>query len=521
MTAPRDRDLAGRRLWIGVPGRAVDDATRRLLDDVRPGGVVLFRRNLGPLDGVVRLVRDLRSHAGPDLAVSVDQEHGLVVRFDRELTVFPGAMALGATGVREPSFAEHLAEASARRAGEELASLGIDVVLAPVADLATHGDNPGLGVRSFSGYAKLAGRLVAATVRGHAAAGVASTLKHFPGLGGAAADSHEDLPTTRTAVGEDRFEPFAAGIAAGAEIVMSTHCVAPDLDAGTPATFSAPTQRDLLRGRLGFRGVLVSDDLEMGAMARRFGFDETTQRAAAVHDVLCVCADPAKQRRAAEILRDALARGDDACGDFAAAEERLDVLARRTARARGASAAPFGPDAESARLADAIAGRAVTVVGDPARLLPLRADEPLLAVLPRLDDATGAEDPLRGERLEALIAALPPGSETRDLAREPSSEDAAALCAAARRFRRVLLGTTLARFRPAEAAAVRALLAAHDGVVWVALRNPFDFEVAPESATAARVTAYGFRPVHLRALVAVLFGRVSPYGVSPVVLRNS
>ncbi|HYC77501.1 MAG TPA: glycoside hydrolase family 3 N-terminal domain-containing protein, partial [Planctomycetota bacterium] len=260
--------LAGRRLWIGVAGngeRLAPDV-RAHLEAIRPGGLVLFRRNIASAPQVASWIRDARDLLGPDLRIAVDQEHGLVTRFDRELAVFPGAMALGAAGMREPSLGEHLARECGEAAGAQLAELGVDVNLAPVCDLAVRGDNPGLGVRSFSAHAALAGRLAAAWTRGQRSAGVASTLKHFPGLGAATLDTHLDLPYAEVRDLDAQLEPFAAGIAAGAECVMSTHAAFPALDADAPATFSAPILRGLLRERLGFRGVLVTDDLEMGAV---------------------------------------------------------------------------------------------------------------------------------------------------------------------------------------------------------------------------------------------------------------
>ncbi len=501
----------GRRLWIGIPGPELDAKTSRHLADVRPGAIVLFRRNITSSAQTRALIVALRELLGPDLHVAVDQEHGLVVRFDRELTVFPGAMALGATGMREPSLAEHLAFDCARAAAAELAALGIDVQLAPVADLATRGDNPGLGVRSFSRHARLAGRLVASTVRGATEAGVASVLKHFPGLGGAAVDSHEDLPRADVGDLNELLEPFAAGIAAGVDLVMSTHCAFPELDGATPATFSAVLQRGLLRERLGFRGVLMTDDLEMGAMTRRFGFDEVVRRAAPLHEVLCICHDADKQSRA----RDLLAEMGDPDPEM---ERRLDALRKATVAARRGvnDPGPLVRTDKAERLSAAVAGRAVTVVRDPAALLPLRSHEPVALLLPSLAERTGAEDPFRGESLDELRAGFPAGSLVLDVPKEPTAVETADLLAAVRPFRRCLLGTALAKFRPAEASFVRAVAAAHPGLIVVALRNPFDLDVVSAESAAACVTAYGFRPVHQRALLAVLFGRVEAYGRLPV-----
>src|SRR6187200_463087 len=177
--------LAGRRLWIGIPGPEIAGETRSLLEEIRPGGIILFRRNIESREQVSALVADLRRVLGSELHVVIDQEGGLVVRFDEGLTVFPGNMALGAAAVREPSLGEHLAEAQGRIAASELRELGITVNLAPCCDLATRGDNPGLGTRAFAAWPRLAGRLAAAMVRGHSDVELLSTLKHFPGLGGA------------------------------------------------------------------------------------------------------------------------------------------------------------------------------------------------------------------------------------------------------------------------------------------------------------------------------------------------
>ncbi len=505
--------LAGRRIWLGIPGLTLDDATKRVLDDVRPGGVVLFRRNVQSIDQVTALCRALKAQLGPQLLISVDQEHGLVLRLDRELTVFPGNMALGAAGVREPSLAEHLAQEQGRRSAAELRAVGIDINLAPVCDLATRGDNPGLGVRSVSGFATLASRVVAAIVRGQSEGGVLSTLKHFPGLGDAAIDSHLDLPAAIAGDLDVVLAPFVAGIAAGAEIAMTTHVYFRDLDDGVPATFSRVIARDLLRGRLGFRGALMTDDLEMGAMTRRFGYDEVIRRAcAAGHDVLSICHDAEKQRRAHELLRQAYAAGEAWAGDPVETTEHLDAL-------RVPATAPVPDRRAAADLARAIAGRAVTVVRDPCGLIPLDATQPVYFVGTIVRGETQAEDPLRGEPLDVLLGGLPAGSKVEILPAPPTPADRARIVAAATTFGRVLIGTTLARFNALERDLVLDLAGAHRGAVVLALRNPFDLDVVPANLPAALVTAFGFRPVHQEALLSVLFGRVQPYGRLPVESR--
>lgn len=501
---------AGRRLWVGIPGSTLDEATRSHLLELRPGGVVLFRRNVGGRAEVRALVTDLKALLGDELIISVDQEHGLVNRFDKELPVFPGNMALGATGVREVSMAEHLALEQGRHAGIALHDLGVDVNLAPVCDLACDGGNPGLGTRSFSAWGSLAAPLVASTTRGLMEGGVHATLKHFPGLGRASLDTHLDLPVVAHADLNEALAPFEAGLRAGARCVMTTHVVFGEIDANSPATFSKVILGGLLRDRCGFDGVIVTDDLEMGAMTARFGFDEVIRGAArAGHDALCICFDFARQLRARDLLADGLRNREPWVGDQDASERRLALLRRPNPKVKL-------DDVAATALAEAIAGRAATIVRDPGKLLPLANSQPVLAVFPALKGETLVEDPLRGESLDVLTSGLPVGSKVLALPPNPNADVLAQVIQDARAFSKVILGTTLARFDANHRALSRALCEAHAGVIAVALRSPFDFEVLPASTTC--VTAYGFRAVHQASLVSLLLGRTQPYGRLPITL---
>lgn len=515
MTTEGDiRRRAGRRLWIGIPGPALDAATERLLDDIRPGGVVLFRRNIESAGQARALVRRLREIAGEGLLVPVDQEGGLVVRFHKELTVFPGNMALGAAAYREPALGEHLGEEQGFHAARELRDLGIDVNLAPVLDLATRGANPGCGIRSFGAVPELAARLGTAFVRGTRRGGVHPCLKHFPGLGEASVDSHLDLPVIDAAEHEPQLAPFRAGIEAGAPLVMTSHVVYRAIDADRPATLSAAVVGCVLRGRLGFGGAVMTDDLEMGAMSRNFGFDGVVRGAAAAgHDVLCVCHSPELQRRAHDLLAEALAGRESWYGDPDAVDARLDRL-RRLPEA-GA------PDCDAAaRVAEAIAGRAVTVVRDDRRLLPLRKGQRVLLAMPTLCGETQAENPLRGEEDGMVLAeALGAGVEVHTLPAAPDLRDVDALLLRAQAADRLLVVLTNARFLPAQADLARRAVEGHPSVIFLPIRSPFDLEVVPAPVSHTAVVTYGFRPVQLRALAQVLQGRVEAYGRLPVTLR--
>ncbi|MFE9692786.1 glycoside hydrolase family 3 protein [Micromonospora sp. NPDC005806] len=213
--------------------------------------------------------------AGPaPFLIGTDQEYGVVTRISDGVTLLPSPLAAGAAG--NPA----LTEAAWRAAGAELAAMGINMDFAPVADvLATR--STVIGSRSFGADPKNAAGQVTGAVRGLQAEGVAATVKHFPGHGLSAADSHKDLPVvgqSRAVLDRLAFPPFRAGIDAGAMAVMSAHLDVKAVDPGTPATFSHKVLTDVLRGQLGFQGVVVTDGMNM-APAKRWSPGEAAVRA--------------------------------------------------------------------------------------------------------------------------------------------------------------------------------------------------------------------------------------------------
>ncbi|MEH0424103.1 beta-N-acetylhexosaminidase [Streptomyces sp. B21-083] len=265
---PVDLDEAVHRCLVaGFDGTAgVPDTLKRLIERGL-GGVILFTRNVRDADQVRRLTDELRA-LRPDLLVAIDNEGGgighLVAAGAPEV---PGSYALGV--VDDPDLTARCADALAGH----LASLGITVSYAPVADLQHHPGNPIVRTRSFGAEPELAARHLRAWITATEARGVASCAKHFPGHGGTVTDSHHEMAVDRRSYDEIRadVEPFRAAVAAGVPMLMSAHVVYPALDPERPATLSRRILGDLLRHDLGFDGVLVSDALEMKAIADRYG----------------------------------------------------------------------------------------------------------------------------------------------------------------------------------------------------------------------------------------------------------
>lgn len=304
--------LAGERVAVGFQGLAASADVRALIRDYGVSTIVLFGRNVDAPEQVAELVRELQSsaraagHERP-LMVAVDQEGGRVARMREPWTRWPPARALGRTG------SEALARGMGRALAKELAACGVRWDFAPVVDVDTNPDNPVIGDRSLGDDPRLVGRLGAALVEGLQGGGVAAAAKHFPGHGDTGVDSHLELPAvdhTPSRLEEVELPPFRAAIEAGVASVMTAHVLVRELDERRPATLSPRLVDGLLRDELGFSGVVVTDDMDMKAVARGWAPAESAVLAAeAGCDLVEFCADHDAQVAAVEGLVRALESG--------------------------------------------------------------------------------------------------------------------------------------------------------------------------------------------------------------------
>ncbi len=278
----------GQLLFVGFEGTEVPRELERLVSQGRIGGVVLFARNIvdpPQLQGLVRALHAAAPASVP-LLVAIDQEGGRVQRLKAPWTVWPPMRALGRRD--EPTTTAAVGRAIAR----ELSDLGIGLDFAPVVDVDTNPDNPVIGDRSFDRDPGRVGRHAAAFLTAMQEAGVAACAKHFPGHGDTRQDSHFELPRLPhdlDRLREVELAPFAAAVAAKVASVMSAHVIFEALDRKRPATLSPPVM-NLLRGELGYDGVVFTDDLEMRAVADHFTPEQRVRGALeAGCDALLVC----------------------------------------------------------------------------------------------------------------------------------------------------------------------------------------------------------------------------------------
>ncbi|MCP4417950.1 MAG: glycoside hydrolase family 3 protein, partial [Chloroflexi bacterium] len=221
-------------------------------------------------DLVDRLQETAVSSGHPPLIIATDQEGGQLMALGSETTQFPGNMALAAT--RDVDLTRRVGEAI----GREMAAMGVNVNYAPNCDINTNPNNPAAGIRTFGDDPALVSKMAAAIVEGFQSAGVAATIKHFPGKGDAKVDSHYAMPLidhSRERLEAMELRPFRSTIAAGAKLVMTGHFAIPALteNPDIPATLSRAVMHDLVRNELGFEGIVITDALDMGAITQGAG----------------------------------------------------------------------------------------------------------------------------------------------------------------------------------------------------------------------------------------------------------
>lgn len=258
-------------ILIGIAGTALAAQERDWLQHDAVAGVILFGRNFASRSQVGELAQAIREAAPRPLLVCVDQEGGRVQRFREGYSALPPPERIGALYAGDPAAALALAERHAWLMASEIRATGLDLSFAPVADLAR--GNRAIGDRAFSADPQAAAAFARAYVRGMHGAGMAATLKHFPGHGTVAEDTHFDQavdPRPLETLQAEDLVPFAAGIEAGADAVMMAHVVYPAV-APEPAGVSPRWIREILRGRMGFRGVVFSDDIGMAAASAAGG----------------------------------------------------------------------------------------------------------------------------------------------------------------------------------------------------------------------------------------------------------
>ncbi len=493
----------------------------KLLDQIRRlkvGSVVVFDSEV---ESVPRVLNELQEASALPLLVAADLERGLSQRIRRGVVPLPDAMAIGAT--RSEEAARFAGEVAAR----EARAVGIHWAFAPVADVNSNPANPIVNVRSFGEDPEMVARLTAAFIQGARAGGVLTTAKHFPGHGDTSVDSHLQVATLSADLERLRtieLLPFERAIRAGVDAVMLGHIAAPALDpSGTPASLSAPMVR-LLREEMGFRGLIVTDAMEMQGVRAAWTGEAAVRAVQAGADVILLPPDP-------DVAVKALVR---AVKEGELSEVRIDASVRRILEAkerlgldknRRVDVAALGKSVdrpEDVERSLDVARRSITVVRNEGEVLPLRAEGPL-RILHLVLSSDARNDAIQGF-LEDELATRRIRADTVNLGPEVSPETEDQLVAEASGYTHVL-ASCFVRVRARKGSVemseshvrlLRALRLTGKPVIVVSFGSPYLLRQIREASVY--VCAYGASESSQRAAVQGLLGEYAVVGKLPVTL---
>ena len=511
----------GRLFVAGFDGTVPGEQARLLLEDLKIGNWILFARNVAGYGQLPELTRELiaktRENNGAAPFMTLDQEGGVVSRLHGDLNTYPGAMASAAAA--GPEAVMRAAEITAGH----LRSLGLNMNLAPVADINSNPANPIVGSRSYGDSAEAVTRYALAAAAGYRKGGVIPVFKHFPGHGDTELDSHKTLPTLAhpAAVLENReLVPFQRGIEAGIPAIMVAHLLVPSLDdSGLPASLSHRMIEGLLRQKMGFRGLVLTDCLEMKGIRNHFTTGEAVVLAVqAGADLLFISHSAAEQEKGVKALHDAVASGkisesriDESLGRREACRTDVFQDSEGTGQAvtgwTGTNPEPFLQD---------ISRRSLTLLRDkgflPSGGLP-DSSETLILVIQRPEQFIGENTVSGGNPMNRLKEAFP-ASVFRIIPADQVEEELNKAPINPESFSRILAVTADAGFYPPAVAALRNLAKKKTPVGIAIMRTPYEAALFPE----ARFLILGYENTVLgvESLIPILKGEAEAVGSCPV-----
>lgn len=513
-------ELVGQSLMFRFAGANFTDEAREAFRTIRPAGVLFFGDNITSREQVHALTNTLQAEATslgmPPLLIALDQEGGLVSRFSADFVTPPSPMALAASGIPGDIMA------AASITATQLREVGVNVNFAPSVDVNNNPANPVIRTRSFGDTPERVIDSLEWAWRGHESARVITTVKHFPGHGDTAVDSHLGLPTIphdRRRIDAVELAPFRAAVELGVPAVMTTHILFPVLDPDHPATLSHRILTGLLREEMGFSGLIFTDAMDMRAITERYGIAESTVLAKlAGVDVLEANESMADQLVRHQALTEALESGRIPRVTFEDTADRLTDVRNRYAIANEPTALPEPSGNRSMTVFD-IALRTIAHAG-PQPFTPLESTPGNVFVDLQRFRTSAAEDPVgRAQALRDAVKANLSESTVVTLSHDPTDDEIADATTNAARARTLIILTRDATDGSQQVdIANRAIAAAPDStrVIHCSMRGPYD------AGTLHNVDdclfTFGDPKVSIDALIATLAESHQPTAHIPIAL---
>lgn len=532
LTAMSLEEKIGQMFMCGFDDTTPTEGIAHLIQKKHIGGIVYFRRNIKDVKQIIDLSRQLQQLAMSNipLFISIDQEGGMVARIDKNISLSPGNMALGATRDVEGVYE------AARMTGLELRLLGINMNFAPCLDVNNNPRNPVIGVRSYGECPHLVTLMGRAAIRGYQQANIVATAKHFPGHGDTHSDSHLDLPVikhTLERLNDIELAPFAGAITEGVDAIMTAHVLFPEIEQNRlPATLSHRVLTGLLRQKLDYRGVIVTDCLEMKAISEHFGTEEGAVLAVeAGADLLLVSHTYDKQVAAVDAVIEAVQNGrlceqrinesvarllqlkKKRCIDASKHERTMWPLRNSAENTYEAFVTAYNKHIEAKTLAH-LSEKSITVVKNTDNFS--LKNEKTLVIWPEVREGTEVDEVIeQDETLGAILAQTLSDVDEVRIGVSPLKSEIKQITSKCHQYKQFVVVTYNATFHTGQVKIVKALAEVdRNKLAVVATRNPYDILQFPEIKTY--IACYENRPLAMQSVAKILLGQKQACGKLPV-----
>lgn len=503
----------GQMIMAGFPSKYYDDNIEELIKDEKIGNFILFSDNIGDKNEVIELTKSiqkkLQKYIKIPAIISTDQEGGMVTRIHKGVTVFPSNMAFAAANEDESTFEEGKIE------GEELRSLGINMNIAPVMDVNCNPKNPVIGCRSYGDNPESVSRLGIGLIKGLKEKGVIAVAKHFPGHGDTSVDSHLSLPTVNYDIKrlkEVELLPFKNAIDRGADAIMSAHVLFPKIEPDKiPATLSSKVLTGLLKNKMGFKGLIITDCMEMKAIADFYGSDKAAIKAiVAGADLICISHSKEVQKKCVKAIKDAVLNGE-------IPEERIDEAVKKILDIKckydiGNNLKGKTCSKENKAFAEKISSKSITLLKDDKNLIPLKGK--VVSVSTKAIALTGADDKIKIEKSFChKLNSVCKGVEF-EIPMNPEDDLIDEIVKKSLYADRIVIGIYNASMNKNQVKLVEEINKVNPNIILVSLRNPYDILYFKEISTY--INAYEYTELSIESTIKVLKGEIKAKGVSPV-----
>ena len=506
----------GQMIGFAFKGTEYSEELKMQIEEMKVGLVILFKDNCASPAQVFELNKKINQNAKIPPFISLDQEGGMVARVTEGITQSPGAMPIGAT--RNPKNAYKLAY----NMGRELQMLGFNFNFAPVGDVNNNPKNPVINVRSYSENPDIVSEYVVEAVNGYSDALMMSSIKHFPGHGDTAVDSHIGLPVVdfdKKRLYEMELKPFIKAKELDLPGIMVSHVLFTKYDDKYPSTLSKKVVQGLLRDEIGYDGLVVTDSLTMKAVFDNFTIEEIAEAGFnSGDDILLMCG--ARDINLQKSFYDAAVR---LAKEGRISEEKINESVTRILKYKEQFIRPMANsftdiekelcNKEAVEFSEKVSLDSITLISDDKKLLPIKKEEKILIVFPKIQVVTLVENDEMG--LMSLAEFMPFACDKIYIPLSPEEDDKQLLLKKQKEYDKIIYCSYNACFNLEQAKLINDL--DKDKLIVVAIRTPYDYGVLENISTY--VCSYEATPLAFKSLAKVLTGEVEAKGKIPVTIN--